>query len=227
MAAHGCHGRDETGPVLHRFQPYLWAFLPPILLNAIFILQPWFDKWLIYVDPLLAAELTEACCERSLGMASNIGVLYWTVGAACCGFAAAVLWTSAAPRPMVQLLTQAALLTGFLGIDDLIMLHDSVFPRLGVPEPVTFGVYGLLGLAYLVLNRRLILQAEPWLFLAAVGFLVLSLAVDATDNKAQLLWKQLLEEGAKLMGIAGWCVWHVRVASRAVRGEMAREGESV
>jgi hypothetical protein len=206
--------------VLHRIKPYLWAFLPPAVLNAIFILQPWFDKWLIYVDPLLAAEMTEACCDRSLGMASNIGVLYWAVGAACCGFAAAVLWTSAAPRPMVWLLTQAALLIGFLGIDDLVMLHDSVFPRLGVPEKVTFGVYGLLGLSYLLTNLRLILKEEPVLFFTASGFLVLSLAVDATDNQAQLLWKQLLEEGAKLMGIAGWCVWHVRLAFRAVRGQV-------
>jgi hypothetical protein len=205
--------------VLHRFQPYLWAFLPPILLNAIFILQPWFDKWLIYVDPLLAAELTEACCDRSLGMASNIGVLYWTVGAACCGFAAAVLWHSAAPRPKVLMLTQAALLTGFLGVDDLIMLHDSVFPRFGVPEMVTFGVYGLLGVAYLVLNWRLILQEEPGLFAAAVGFLLLSLGVDASGNDERLLWKHVLEEAAKLMGIAGWCVWHVRVACRAVIAE--------
>lgn len=203
--------------MLHRIKPYLWAFLPPLVLNAVFILQPWFDKWLIYVDPLLAAELTEACCDRSLGMASNIGVLYWAVGAACCGFAATVLW-GRGPHLMALMLAQAALLTGFLGIDDLIMLHDSVFPRLGVPEKVTFGVYGLLGLAYLVANWRLILKEEPWLFLAAVGFLVLSLGVDATDNKAQLLWKQLLEEGAKLMGIAGWCVWHVRLANRAVRG---------
>jgi hypothetical protein len=206
--------------VLHRIKPYLWAFLPPAVLNAIFILQPWFDKWLIYVDPLLAAEMTEACCDRSLGMASNIGVLYWAVGAACCGFAAAVLWTSAAPRPMVWLLTQAALLIGFLGIDDLVMLHDSVFPRLGVPEKVTFGVYGLLGLTYLLTNLRLILKEEPVLFFTASGFLVLSLAVDATDNQAQLLWKQLLEEGAKLMGIAGWCVWHARLAFRAVKGQV-------
>ena len=203
---------------MHRIKPYLWAFLPPALLNAIFILQPWFDKWLIYVDPLLAAEMTEVCCDRSLGMASNIGVLYWAVGAACCGFAAVVLWGRTGVKPKARMLAQAALLTGFLGIDDLIMLHDSVFPRLGVPEMVTFGVYGLLGLSYLVMNRRLILQEEPWLFLAAVGFLVLSLGVDATDNKAQLLWKQLLEEGAKLMGIAGWCVWHIRLAFRAVLG---------
>jgi hypothetical protein len=206
--------------VLHRLTPFLWAFLPPALLNAIFILQPWFDTWLIYVDPLLAAEMTEACCDRSLGMASNIGVLYWAVGAASCGLAAAVLWDRAAPQPKARMLAQAALLTGLLGIDDLIMLHDSVFPRLGVPEMVTFGVYGLLGLAYLVLNLRLILQEEPWLFLAAVAFLLLSLGVDATDNKAQLLWKQLLEEGAKLMGIAGWCVWHARLAYRAIRGRM-------
>ena len=210
--------------MLHRINPYLWAFLPPALLNAIFILQPWFDKWLIYVDPLLAAEMTEVCCDRSLGMASNIGVLYWAVGAACCGFAAAVLRGRTGVKPKARMLAQAALLTGFLGIDDLIMLHDSVFPRLGVPEMVTFGVYGLLGLSYLVMNWRLILQEEPWLFLAAVGFLVVSLGVDATDNKAQLLWKQLLEEGAKLMGIAGWCVWHVRVASRAVRGEIGVKG---
>lgn len=199
-------------------KPYLWAFLPPVLLNAIFLLQPWFDKWLIYVDPLLAAELTTDCCDRSLGMASNIGVLYWAVGAACCGLAAALLWDRG-PQRKARMLAQAALLTGFLGIDDLIMLHDSVFPRLGVPEMVTFSVYGVLGLAYLTANWRLIQREEPWLFLAAVGFLVLSLAVDATGNDARELWKHLLEEGAKLMGVAGWCVWHVRLGYRAARGE--------
>lgn len=204
--------------MLQRLTPFLWAFLPPFLLNAVFLWQPWFDKWLIYVDPLLAAEMTAACCDRSLGMASNIGVLYWAVGAACCGLAAAVLWDRG-PQPKVRMLAQAALLSGFLGIDDLIMLHDSVFPRLGVPEMVTFGVYGLLGLTYVIVNWRLIQREEPWLFLTAVGFLVLSLAVDATGNEGRDLWKHLLEEGAKLMGVAGWCVWHVRLAHRAARGE--------
>lgn len=206
--------------MLQRFSPFLWAFLPPLLLNAIFILQPWFDRWLIYVDPLLAAEMTEACCDRSLGMASNIGVLYWAAGASCCALAAAVLWGSAAPRSKVVMLTQAALFIAYLGVDDLIMLHDSVYPRIGVPEMATFGVYGLLALGYLLANWRMILGEEPALFAAAAGFLVLSLAVDASGNDEKLLWKQLLEESAKLMGIAGWCVWHIRLAYRAVRGQV-------
>lgn len=206
--------------MFHRIAPFLWAFLPPLLLNAIFVLQPWFDRWLIYVDPLLAAELTEFCCDRSLGMASNIGVLYWAAGAACCALAAAVLWTSRMPRPKVWMLAQAALLIAFLGIDDLVMLHDSVFPRLGVPEMATFGVYGLVALAYLLTNLRPILREEPVLFFSASGFLVASLAVDALGNDGQLLWKQLLEEGAKLMGIAGWCVWHIRLAYRTVKGQV-------
>jgi hypothetical protein len=200
--------------------PFLWAFLPPVLLNAVFILQPWFDKWLIYVDPLLAAELTEDCCDRSLGMASNIGVLYWAAAAACCALAAAVLWGSTELKPKVRLLTEAALFIGFLGFDDLIMLHDSVFPRLGVPELVTFGAYGVIALAYLVAHWRLILTEEPGLFAASVGFLVLSVAVDVHGNDDHLLWKQLLEEGAKLMGIAGWCTWHIRLAYRALRGQL-------
>lgn len=215
------HDRSERpDPVFQAFRPFLWAFLPPILLNAIFILQPWFDRWLIYVDPLLAAQMAEKCCNRSFGFASNIGVLYWAAAASTCALAAAVLWHSRAPWPRVRMLALGAMFIGFLCLDDLFMLHENVFPRLGVPEMLVMGSYGVLAVGYLVMNWRMVLEAEPVLFVTSLGFLALSLAVDVDGNDAQDLWKLLLEEGAKLMGIAGWCVWHIRQAYALLRGEV-------
>lgn len=204
----------------HRITPFLWAFLPPILLNTIFILQPWFDRWYIYIDPLLAAQMAETCCNRSFGFASNIGVLYWASAAATCGIAAAALWRSAAPRPQVRMLALGAMFIGFLCLDDLFMLHESVFPRLGVPEMLVMGSYGVLAVAYLAANWRVVMGAEPLLFVVSLGFLATSLAVDVDGNDDQLLWKLLLEEATKLMGVAGWCVWHIRQAFKLLRGQV-------
>jgi hypothetical protein len=191
--------------------------VPPALLNAVIILQPWFSQRLIYIDPLLAAEIAEKCCSRSFGFASNIGVLYWAAAAACCALAAAALWRGATPWPKVRMLATGALFTAFLCIDDLFMLHESVFPRLGLPQLVTFGSYGLLALAYLVVNWRLIRDEELVLFLASVGFLAFSVAVDLHGHNGGKLWLLVLEEGSKLMGVAGWCTWHIRRAYRALK----------
>jgi hypothetical protein len=191
--------------------------VPPALLNAVINLQPWFSPRLIYIDPLLAAEIAEKCCSRSFGFASNIGVLYWAAAAACCAMAAAVLWRGATPRPKVRMLLTGALFTGFLCIDDLFMLHESVFPRLGLPQLVTFGSYGLIALAYLVVNWRLIRDEELVLFLASVGFLAFSVAVDLHGHNGGKLWLLVLEEGSKLMGVAGWCTWHIRRAYGALK----------
>jgi hypothetical protein len=195
----------------------IWAFVPPALLNAVIILQPWFSQRLIYIDPLLAAEIAEKCCSRSFGFASNLGVLYWAAAAACCALAAAVLRHGPTSRAKVRMLVSAALFTGFLCIDDLFMLHESVFPRLGLPQLVTFGSYGLIALAYLVVNWRLIRDEELPLFLASVGFLAFSVAVDLHGHNGGQLWLLILEEGSKLMGVAGWCTYHIRRAYGALR----------
>jgi hypothetical protein len=201
---------------LPRLHYLLWAFVPPALLNAVIILQPWFDPRLVYVDPLAAAELAEKCCSRSFGFASSIGVLYWAAAAACCGLAAAALWRGTTPRAKVRMLTTAALFTGFLCLDDLFMLHESVLPRLGVPEIVTFGSYALIAGAYLAINWRLIRTEEPLLFLLSLGCLALSVLVDRHGHDGKL-WLLILEEGSKLMGVAGWSTYHIRRAYGALR----------
>ena len=156
-----------------------------------------------------------------LGAVSYVGILLWTAAATLCLFARRLL-----PRveeaEVRSFLLASALLSAVLGLDDLFMLHDSVAPMyLGVSEKVVVLGYGALALGYVARFRRLVWRTEFLPLLVAGGFFALSVGVDALDvDDTRFL---LVEDGAKLAGIAGWCSYLGHIAGEAVRARMARE----
>lgn len=160
-----------------------------------------------------------------LGAVSYVGILLWTAAATLCLFARKLL-----PRveeaEVRSFLLASALLSAVLGLDDLFMLHDSLAPAyLGVPEKVVVLGYGALALGYVVRFRRLVWRTEYFPLLVAGGFFALSVGVDALDvDDTRFL---LVEDGAKLAGIAGWCSYLGHMAGQAVRASLAPvRGES-
>ena len=105
----------------------------------------------------------------------------------------------------------AGLLTGLLAVDDLFLVHENVLPAFGVPQPVTYGAYAALGLAYLLVSWREILRHNVVLLGAAIVLLGTSALIDwfvHSDHPSRIL----LEDGAKLAGICAWAGFHVLAA---------------
>jgi hypothetical protein len=215
-----CGSVGKLSYVSRRFDLLIWAFLPALLMNAAFVMQPWWNPRLIFVDPLIAPVVAKTCCGVYFGMASNIGVLYWAVAASCCGLAGFALQRRPEPRATTSLLIAAALFTALLCVDDLFMLHEEILPKLGVPQPLILIGYAVLGAAYVYRSLPEIRRHDPLVFAMSIGFLATSVGVDFF-NHSDVPFLLLAEDVTKLMGIAGWSTWHVRYAVLALTGEGA------
>lgn len=161
-----------------------------------------------------------------LGAVSYFGIALWTAACAVTLFARTLLRNDENAE-LRRFLLASALLSALLGLDDLFMLHDHVAPQLlGVSEKAVIGVYGLLGLAYALRFRAVILRTEVLLLASAIAFFGFSVAVDALDvDDARFL---LAEDGAKLAGITQWFSYLANSAASAIGrtlGDAGRHGE--
>ena len=182
-----------------------------LILGAAF--QPWIDPADLFRDPLAVAELKgAACCKVYDGAISSLGIIGWMTPAAISLFAAGVLLSSAQkPQGSVLFFIYAGLFTAFLGSDDLFLVHENVLPAFGVPELATYGAYALIGIGYLATSWRLILTHRFVLFGGAIALLATSVLIDRllhSDN----VWRLIIEDGAKFVGISMWMAFHIDAA---------------
>lgn len=147
------------------------------------------------------------------GAISNVGVLLWCATVSVCLFTWSVLRQRPGATQFSRFIFWSGLISLLLLVDDLFLLHEWVYPRhLGVTEQMTFSAYLVLISGWLLLFRKTILDTEYLVLLIAFGFFVLSLFVDTYDQIDSLIvnWRQLYEDGFKLLGIAGWCAYFFR-----------------
>ncbi len=195
---------------------YAATFLPTLLLLALAWFQPIYPIGELFRDPLAVAELSDACCRVHFGLISNIGVLGWCATASGLLFAFLLLATHKSPRVVLVFLGASALLTGWLTLDDMFLVHEDVLPALGLSEEVIYVGYGCLGLAYLISSSKIILAARYPMLVIAIGLLGFSVVVDWFFNLDSDL-RLFVEDGAKLMGIAAWGSFHIETAYQLVR----------
>ena len=146
-----------------------------------------------------------------VGLLSFLGFALWGIGAGAA--LAAGLASPAGPRR--RLLLQAAALTGFLLLDDMLMLHENVLPNLHVPETLVYVGYLLAVGAWARSNRvemrrtdRLLLVVALLGFASSIG---LDKLVDGITN-----WT-FLEDSLKFGGIALWSLYLVRTSVASFR----------
>jgi hypothetical protein len=94
------------------------------------------------------------------GLLSGLGVLLWCATASVSLFAAALLKQTGADEAY-RFMLAAGLVSGFLMLDDLYRLHETVLPRvLGIPELAIYAAYGLLGAWFVGRFRARIVSAD-------------------------------------------------------------------
>ncbi|NAZ73999.1 hypothetical protein GTQ99_00950 [Kineococcus sp. T13] len=135
------------------------------------------------------------------GWVTQVGVFGW-ICAAAAGILAGSVARSSGRRREGNLLVLGGLVSAAMGVDDLMMFHDSALLRLGVPEQVTMGVLGLAALTWGLSYARDLLRGAPavLLVLAALWF-GHSLVADEVGG---LL---LHEEATKAAAICCWTAW--------------------
>lgn len=183
-----------------------------LLFMTAITIQPWAPVADLLRDPLAVAEMSEKCCKLYFGAVSTLGSLLWFMTGAICLFAGAVLMVLDYSNRQADFMISAGLFTGWLGADDLFMIHDHVLPEFGVPQLVTYAVYGLLALAFLALYWREIIGSRVAVFLTAGMLLAASVGIDVFIHDDHPL-RIVFEDGAKLIGIALWGAFHVAAAA--------------
>lgn len=142
------------------------------------------------------------------GVISNVGILLWSTAASICVFAALATRRLGVTADSGFLLASGALTTVLL-LDDLFMFHEQLAPDyLGITELVVVAVYIALTAVYGIYYRAIILRTEFLLLGSALIFFTISVIADLLESRG---WSYLIiEDGAKLLGIANWCCYYFR-----------------
>jgi len=150
-----------------------------------------------------------------VGMLSYGGVLLWVAAAVVCFFSAVILREYRASGVELRFLAVSGAFSMFLGVDDLYMLHDRVFPRLFyLPESNFYLLYFLAFVGYLAFFVLQILKYDYLLFAAAFILLVIS--------RGLYVWIPYFGEFyvagdmLKYFGIVFWLIFFYRTSLREV-----------
>lgn len=210
------------------FPLLLMVYVPAIVLLA---LMTFFAQWMgIEISNLtrdtvsVLCDMTsgETCPPSYTGVLSNLGILFWTASATISIFTAGVLMippTQAQEphtRNAIFFLLAMGLLSALLLFDDLLLLHEKVYPKVGLPEKLAFGLYGLLFLITLIRFRTFFLKTDFLLLAIGFGFMALSIVVD-TFPEDWSSFHHLFEDGFKFLGVVGWCTYLTTVSAKQLR----------
>ena len=160
------------------------------------------------------------------GFISNLGVLLWTAAAAICLFSSFLL--PASNRKERTFLCVSGIFTVFLLLDDLLMLHEAVFPNyLHISGAVYAFFYFLLLGTYLVFFTKTILKTDFILLAMALFLFVISIGFDLTHDRGLMKFtgEMFLEDGSKFIGITVWLAYFARTSCQCVlRSSATKEG---
>ena len=115
---------------------------------------------------------------------------------------------------LARFLLTSGVFTLFLAIDDVFLLHETVFPYFGIPQGVVLGSYVVFVPIYLFIFRRTILETDFLLLALAISLFAISVGLDVFKPFRNFL--TFFEDGAKLAGIVSWAVYFFGVGRNAI-----------
>jgi hypothetical protein len=151
-----------------------------------------------------------------VGIASNIGILFWCSTAAICFFSYFLTKGDIRNAELRFFVLGSAVITSIMMLDDFFQLHEDVFPNhLHVDENVFFAIYGLLVCLYFIRFRKTIFDSEFIILFFALSFFALSMPFELFLH--DLRGEVFFEEGLKLFGIISWFTYFLRVSMKLIR----------
>ena len=181
-----------------------WALIPALL---VYVASLSLSGLAGIKGQLVLRDLAQTCgTPAGVGLLSNLGYLLWLAAAAV------ALFTAYSGQPGVsgkqrELLTCGGWFSFILCIDDMFLLHDRY-----IGQTFLYVVYVLFAALIATRYRRQLMASQGELFLLAVALLSASIGIDQfqpSEVNQPLAYKtyQLLEEGAKFLGIATWVLY--------------------
>jgi len=168
-----------------------------------------YSVWELAKDPTEVAGV-----PPYIGMLSNWGVLLWIITAAICLFGAVLLKARRAPEVSFRFLAISGILSFFLGVDDLYMLHELLLPKMSnLPEMFYYLLYFLAFAAYLVYFARRILQHDYLLLAAAVFWFAFSRTYFGISYLERFM---TADDILKHFGIVFWLIFFFRASLQEV-----------
>lgn len=157
--------------------------------------------------------------EFYIGFLSNIGIMFWCFTASILMISSKIIRDQGRPRNVYQFLFFSGLLTLFMLVDDLFLLHDVIIPYyLEISEKFFYLFYGSSVLAIMYLFRTEILKSDYILLLLAFAFMASSVITDVLLTLGLAISDiYLFEDGFKFMGIISWFVYFTRTAYINIR----------
>jgi hypothetical protein len=159
--------------------------------------------------------------EFYIGFLSNFGIIFWCFTVAILFISSKIAKDLARPRALYLFLFFSGLLTLFMLVDDLFLLHDVIIPYyLEISEKFFYLFYGSSVLALLYFFREVILKTDYLLFLLAFAFMASSVITDILLTLGiNISDIYLFEDGFKFMGIISWFVYFTRTSYIYIRPE--------
>lgn len=147
------------------------------------------------------------------GIVSTLTGLVWSATVAVCLFAA---WLpSRMPSEERSFLAAAGCTTALLLADDVFQFHDGFSNRvMGIDEKAVNVGYVAIVMA-LLLRYGATIMGTDYLPLAMA---LAAFAVSAGIDQIAAFHPNLLEDGAKLIGIAGWSTYFIMLSARSLCG---------
>ena len=161
-----------------------------------------------------------------VGMISNIGILFWCVGASICLFS--FIYTIGQKSKKMSeygfFLLFFGLTTLLLLLDDLFLFHEYIGPEiLNLSEKHIYISYGIIVLFGIVRFRKIIIQTE-WIILGlAFTFFALSIAIDLFESWLSLPGSTFIEDSFKFLGIASWVSYFVLTSFETIKKAVDRQ----
>lgn len=153
-----------------------------------------------------------------IGLFSNIGILLWCSAATVCLFSYEILKQNSRSRELSNFLLFSGLLTAFLTLDDLLMLHEMVIPvYLRIKESWIYLSYILMVLFVFVKSINVIKKTEFIILFAAVAFFALSIV---SDRLYESYFVSTMEEISKLIGITTWLTYLTRLCVQEISNRL-------
>lgn len=157
-----------------------------------------------------------------IGYLAHAVMLVWTAGATA-ALLSGVALRAAGHRPAATMLLVGGALTTLMVLDDVFLFHENIYPRIGVPEQLTYPIYGVLTAAFAWRFRRRL--GADLLLLAAAFACWIGAAAFEILQESYGIQLHLGEDGLKAVGVALWAAFMIRIAltelRSALRGEQA------
>lgn len=160
------------------------------------------------------------------GFVSNFGLILWSAAAGVALLGTLTFPIQRTDRRAKLFLIACALVSLWLALDDAFQLHEIVAPDMGISQRLVLLIYLVAFVGFAAVFRDFIWK-HRWTFMAAGIFFAISIVVDVADDKGWIHEQILLEEAAKLLGIASWLGFVVLATVDIAKGNQARSDTPV